>query len=117
MTIRVPTKTGFSESNTSESSSVWAIDFRETAPGASNRTMFVDDPTASVFGGLSVGVPGEVRGLAEAHERWGSLSWEEVVEPAAKLADGWPVGRELAARIRWPVSYFRGCIYSIFVTK
>ena len=105
MTVRIPTGAGLGKSKNS-SSSVWAIDFRETAPGASNRTMFVDDPTSALFGGLSVGVPGEVRGLAEAHERWGLLSWEEVVEPAAKLADGWPVGRELAARIRWPVSNF-----------
>jgi gamma-glutamyltranspeptidase / glutathione hydrolase / leukotriene-C4 hydrolase len=47
-------------------------------------------------------VPGELRGLAEAHARWGALPWARVVLPAAELAAGWPVSTELALRIRWP---------------
>ena len=99
MTVRLPPS--FSTSNTSE---VWAIDFRETAPALSNRTMFVSNPTSSRLGGLSVGVPGEIRGLAEAHSRWGALSWKEVVQPAADLAREFEVGKQLAKMIRLPVS-------------
>lgn len=91
MTVRIPTPTNSSE--------VWTIDFRETAPALSNTTMFVDDPYSSMFGGLSVGVPGEVRGLAEAHKRWGSLPWSRLVQPSAALASGWKVGRELGLRL------------------
>ena len=58
MTVRVPPKEKGGESE------VWTIDFRETAPALANKTMFVEDPSSATFGGLSVGVPGEIRGLA-----------------------------------------------------
>lgn len=61
--------------------------------------MFSDDPATSLFGGLAIGVPGELRGLEEAHRRWGTLPWKSLVMPAAKLANGWRVDRELAKRI------------------
>ncbi|KAH7108183.1 gamma-glutamyltranspeptidase [Auriculariales sp. MPI-PUGE-AT-0066] len=79
---------------------VYTVDFRETAPTASNKSMFGSDPMTSIFGGLSVGVPGEIRGLQEMHDRWGRLPWEQVVLPAAKLAEGWFVGPELAKRLQ-----------------
>lgn len=93
MTIRVPTSTH------GRPSEVWTVDFRETAPGLANRTMFNEDPSKAAIGGLAVGVPGEVRGLEEAHKRWGSLPWERLVRPSVELAAGWKVGRELAKRI------------------
>ena len=93
MTVRIP------PSSPNASSEVFTIDFRETAPALSNKTMYVDDPLASRWGGLSVGVPGELRGLEEAHKRWGNLPWSVLVEPAAKLAKGWVVQPELARRI------------------
>ncbi|GJJ06187.1 hypothetical protein Clacol_000376 [Clathrus columnatus] len=73
----------------------WTVDFRETAPAAANSTMFRDNPDSSRFGGLSVGVPGELRGLAEAHRRWGKLSWKRLVTPSAKLAAGWEIFEQL----------------------
>jgi len=70
---------------------------------------------SSKIGGLSVGVPGELRGLEEAHKRWGKLSWKSIVEPVAQVAEGWPVGPELAKRIRVsPLFSDRGLIV-IFV--
>ena len=84
-------------------SEVWAVDFRETAPALANATMYEDHPIKAKFGGLSIGVPGEVRGLAEAHMRWGKLPWRRLVQPSADLAAGWAVGKELGLRIH--VSY------------
>ena len=94
MTVRIP------PSSQNVSSEVFSIDFRETAPAASNKTMYVNDPISSRFGGLSVGVPGELRGLEEAHRRWGTIPWKQLVEPAAKLAMGWTVQTELERRIQ-----------------
>ena len=93
MVIRVPTSKG------GKSSEVWVVDFRETAPALASKTMYIEDPTKSKFGGLAVGVPGEVRGLEEAHKRWGTLPWERLVRPSVELAAGWKVGKELAKRI------------------
>ncbi|KAI9509410.1 gamma-glutamyltranspeptidase-domain-containing protein [Russula earlei] len=97
MTVRLPTST---PDGTSE---VWTIDFRETAPALANATMYTKDPMKSILGGLAVGVPGEVRGLSEAHRRWGKLPWRRLVQPSAELASGWAVGKELGLRIQWPV--------------
>ncbi|KAH9951517.1 gamma-glutamyltranspeptidase [Amylocystis lapponica] len=95
MTVRIP------PSSASASSQVYSIDFREVAPALANSTMYVGKPDAAAFGGLSAGVPGELRGLEEAHKRWGSLPWSTLVEPAAELARGWKVGKELGRRIQW----------------
>src|SRR5262245_58149712 len=68
------------------------LDFRETAPRALTPSMFRDPsgaivPGKSREGGLAVGVPGSVAGLAEAHARWGSRPWTELLEPAIELAE------------------------------
>ena len=97
-----------------------AIDYRETAPAAASRTMFLDekgeaDPRKSRDGGLAVGVPGTVAGLAHAHARYGSgrLTLAALMAPAIRLArDGIVVDDDLAdslprarARLmRWPSS-------------
>ncbi|KAJ7594138.1 gamma-glutamyltranspeptidase [Mycena floridula] len=82
-------------------SEVYTIDFRETAPLLSNKTMYTGRSNSSRYGGLSVGVPGELRGLQEAHRRWGSLPWKDLVQPSADLASGWEVDVELGKRITW----------------
>ncbi|KAH9998449.1 gamma-glutamyltranspeptidase [Russula compacta] len=97
MTVRLPPST---QGGTSE---VWTIDFRETAPALANATMYKGLPMKARFGGLAVGVPGEVRGLAEAHTRWGKLPWRRLVQPSVDLASGWVVGKELGLRIHWQV--------------
>ena len=81
-----------------------AIDYRETAPAAASRDMFLapdgkPDDAKSRDSGLAIGVPGTVAGLAEAHRRFGSgrLSLAELIEPAIALArDGIPVEDDLA---------------------
>ena len=64
------------------------LDFREVAPAAATRDMFVQasTPDASRVGGLAVGVPGETAGLIELHRRFGSLSLKHVAAPAVRLA-------------------------------
>ena len=78
---------------------VWTINYRETAPAAANTTMFIENPNASRFGGLASAVPGEILGLETAHQMWGKLPWKRLVQPAAELAAGWEVDRELGRRL------------------
>ena len=54
-----------------------------------------------VIGGLSVGVPGLVKGLWTVHKKHGNLRWSELVEPAIKLAEGgFLVTKPVAAAIK-----------------
>jgi gamma-glutamyltranspeptidase/glutathione hydrolase len=72
-----------------------ALDFREKAPLAATRDMYLDAQgnltDRAVVGHLSVGVPGSVMGMWEAHERFGTLPWADLVAPAVALAEGFPV--------------------------
>jgi gamma-glutamyltranspeptidase/glutathione hydrolase len=69
-----------------------SFDYREKAPAASTRTMYLRDGKVDITltneGYLAPGVPGTVRGLALAHKRFGKLAWKEVVMPAVDLAEG-----------------------------
>ncbi len=74
------------------------VEYREMAPAAATKTMY--SLKDSKFGHKIVGVPGTIRGLALAHEQYGSLRWCELVMPAVRLAaDGFPVDKHLAASL------------------
>jgi gamma-glutamyltranspeptidase/glutathione hydrolase len=70
---------------------VYAFDFREVAPLAATKSMFLTSsgdpqPLLSQDGGLAVANPGLVRGLFEIHKRFGKLPWKDTVLPGIKLA-------------------------------
>lgn len=96
MTVRIPPMTPDSNS------SVYTIDFREVAPAQAFEAMYKGNPVAAIWSGRAVGVPSEVRGLEEAHRRWGKLPWDSLVRPSVELAKGWEVDKELGRRL--PVS-------------
>lgn len=75
----------------SHSGSVDALDFREMAPGLANRDMFLDSAkqvieNLSTKGHLASGVPGSVDGMVVAHDKYGSLPWADLVQPAIEVA-------------------------------
>ena len=79
------------------------IDFREVAPAAAHRDIYVEAAAddASRIGGLAVGVPGEGIGLAELHARWGKTPLVDLAAPAARLAeDGFEVHAHLAKSLQ-----------------
>ncbi len=111
---------GFMMVHRADAGETVAIDFRETAPQATSRDVFLDeagnaDPEKSRYSGLAVGVPGTVAGLALAHADYGSgrFSFAELVAPAVRLArEGITVDEELQDSLqratprlkRWPSS-------------
>lgn len=67
------------------------LDFREKAPAAATTNMYLDAegnviPDLSTQGHLASGVPGSVEGMAEAHKKFGTLPWKDLVQPAIDLA-------------------------------
>jgi gamma-glutamyltranspeptidase/glutathione hydrolase len=81
------------------------IDFRERAPQAASRNMYLDSagkPTEdSTIGYRASGVPGTVRGLEYASQKYGKKPWAEVLRPAIELASkGFPVSYGTAQSLR-----------------
>jgi len=79
-----------------------AIDYREKAPSGAFRDLFLDeegnyDKKKAQFSLLSAGVPGSVAGFHHALINYGTLSWEEILKPAIKLAEeGFEIPHDLA---------------------
>ena len=75
-----------------DSNDTYAIDYREKAPAASFRDMYLDDNgefdiLKSTFGYNAIGVPGTVHGFWNVHQRFGSLPWADLIQPAIILAE------------------------------
>jgi gamma-glutamyltranspeptidase/glutathione hydrolase len=86
----------------SKAGEIATLDFREKAPAQAHRDMYLD-PAGEVIDGLSVnghlaaGVPGSVDGMVELHKKFGSLPWEQLVQPAIDLAaNGFPLTKREA---------------------
>lgn len=74
------------------SGDVSTLDFREAAPANASRDMYLGErdivvKNASRKGHLASGVPGVVDGMIKAHEKFGSLAWEELLNPAIEVAN------------------------------
>jgi gamma-glutamyltranspeptidase / glutathione hydrolase len=83
-----------------------AIDYREMAPAAAHRNVYLDDKgeyvdESSTYGHAAAGVPGTVAGLSYALEKYGTMKWAQVAEPARRLAaEGFPVWHQLERSLK-----------------
>ena len=119
----------------------FCIDFREKAPSIiSDEAMqrYLNDPNStikgihsivmmlvilhSLIGGLAIGVPGQLKGMYEAHQRFGRLPWSDVVEPSIQLAiDGFIITPAIADAIEavqndLKTGNYPGLVYVTIVT-
>ena len=70
---------------------IGALDYREKAPLAASKDMYLDENKAvikgkSTLGAMAVGVPGTVAGVFEVHRKFGTLSMKEILTPVIALA-------------------------------
>jgi len=92
---------------------VVTLDYREKAPAAAHRDMFLDaegnvDRDLAVNSRQSAGVPGSVAGLLEALEKYGTMTPAEVIAPAIRLAEeGFVLNNDLASQFRGNMNSFR----------
>jgi len=90
------------------------IDYREKAPRKAHRNMYLDQagnivPGLSTKGHLAAGVPGTVDGLIQAHEKYGKLPFDQLIQPAVDLAEkGFPISQTEANRLNRFQEDFKG---------
>lgn len=83
------------------------LDYREKAPKAASRDMYLDAnkeviPYKSLVGYQASGVPGTVMGFWQVHKRFGSMPWQALLQPAIKFAQqGFAVSPQLESRSLW----------------
>lgn len=86
----------------------FALDYREKAPGRATADMYLDEQgrvtDEGLVGHLASGVPGSVAGMEAAHERFGTLPWARLLEPAIRLARA---GFEVTDRHHGSIHYKR----------
>ncbi len=92
---------------------ITTIDYREKAPAASTRNMYLDSngnymPEKSQFGHLSSGVPGSVAGMLYALDKFGTMSRDAVIDPAIELAEnGFAIEKRFAESLNAKKETFR----------
>ncbi len=103
---------------------IGALDYREKAPLAATRDMYLDNdgniiPKKSTVGAHAVGIPGTIAGIFEAHKKLGSLSIQEIFEPVIELAKkGVVVTQKQERRIKaFQKSFLAANKDSILLTK
>ena len=99
---------GFMLIHLAEENRTIAIDYREMAPAAAHRDLFLDsagnvDRNLARFSLLSTGIPGTVAGLAHALETYGTMELEDVIQPAIDMAEdgiimSYPIAQSLSQR-------------------
>ncbi|MFT7352706.1 MAG: gamma-glutamyltranspeptidase/glutathione hydrolase, partial [Flavobacterium sp.] len=73
------------------SGEIGSLDYREKAPAKANEKMYLDAnnkiiPNLSIEGAMSVGIPGTIAGIFAVHEKFGTLSMQEIMQPVIVLA-------------------------------
>ncbi len=96
---------GFILYHNARTGKIATIDGREKAPASARADQFMTDgkptPYMRAFpGGLSTGVPGNIRLMARTHARWGKLPWATLFAPAIRLADSFEINSTLANALR-----------------
>ena len=94
---------------------VGALDYREKAPLAAHRDMYLDStgnviPGMSTVGATAVAVPGTLAGLFEVHEKFGSLPIEEIIAPVIELVEQ---GVEVTEKQANRLEYYRDQIMQV----
>ena len=82
---------GFTVLYNSSDESFQSLDYREKAPLAASKNMYLDNngdviSNLSTLGYKAIAVPGTVDGMWELHKRYGSMDWKELILPSIKLA-------------------------------
>lgn len=101
---------GFMMIYDSKARKVEALDYREKAPKAAYRDMFLDrnlevDNQKARYSVLSAGVPGTVAGLLEAHRKYGRLPLDKLIQPAIELAKSLPMSFAMAQSLNRKKTY------------
>lgn len=89
------------------------LDFREKAPATATQNMYLNGagnviPDKSLYTHQASGVPGSVDGMVEAHRKYGSLKWADLVQPAIDMArNGFKITRRLASALNYAGPQFK----------
>jgi gamma-glutamyltranspeptidase/glutathione hydrolase len=89
-----------------------ALDYREKAPLAASKNMYLDEnneiiDSKSTLGAMAIGIPGTIDGLFKVYEKFGSLPFSELIQPAIDLANkGVLVTKKQAENLRKYRKYF-----------
>ncbi len=107
LTLFEPNKSSINSSEQMNPGKSYFLDYREKAPLAAFRDLYLDAnksviPYRSLVGYQASGVPGTVRGMWEIHQRFGRLPWKNLLSNAIQFAEqGFVVSEALAQRAIW----------------
>eukprot|EP01100_Stratorugosa_tubuloviscum_P003145 TRINITY_DN1749_c0_g5_i1.p1 TRINITY_DN1749_c0_g5~~TRINITY_DN1749_c0_g5_i1.p1 ORF type:complete len:653 (-),score=288.99 TRINITY_DN1749_c0_g5_i1:98-2056(-) len=74
----------------------YTFDFREAAPANAKADMYSGNVKEQYIGPKAAGIPGEIKGLAEMHSKFGKLPWVDLVKPIANLARNFTISKYIA---------------------